>query len=136
MSDHERAGTLAVAISNAVVRLIADTTGRGPTRARTTIGRDHVLVLLGDTLTKGERRLAEGGFEDDVLRVRSRYQDVMRPRATAIVEELLGRRVVGFMSNNHLDPDLAAELFVLEPTDDASPVAVAEAEASPGETGT
>ncbi len=33
------------------------------------------------------------------------------------IEELTGRRVVGFMSN-HIDPDLAVEVFVLEPPAD------------------
>ena len=27
----------------------------------------------------------------------------------------MGRKVVGFMSDNHIDPDLAVEVFVLEP---------------------
>jgi uncharacterized protein YbcI len=31
------------------------------------------------------------------------------------IEELTGRKVIGFMSDNHLDPDLAVEVFVLEP---------------------
>lgn len=32
------------------------------------------------------------------------------------VEELTGRKVVGFMSDNHIDaPGLAVEAFVLEP---------------------
>jgi uncharacterized protein YbcI len=31
------------------------------------------------------------------------------------IEELTGRKVIGFMSDNHIDPDLAVEVFVLEP---------------------
>jgi uncharacterized protein YbcI len=34
------------------------------------------------------------------------------------VEEILGRKVIAFMSQVHFDPDLAAEVFVL---DGASP---------------
>jgi uncharacterized protein YbcI len=30
------------------------------------------------------------------------------------IEELTGRKVVGFMSDSHIDPDLAVEVFVLE----------------------
>ena len=33
----------------------------------------------------------------------------------AEIEALTGRKVVGFMSDNHVDPDLAVEVFVLEP---------------------
>jgi hypothetical protein len=37
-----------------------------------------------------------------------------------MVEELTDRDVVAFLSNNHIDPDLAVEIFVLAPiaTDD------------------
>jgi hypothetical protein len=34
------------------------------------------------------------------------------------VEEISGRRVSAFMSANHLEPDLAVEIFVLEPLAD------------------
>jgi hypothetical protein len=39
----------------------------------------------------------------------------MRADAINAVETISGRRVLAFMSNNHIDPDLAVELFVLEP---------------------
>ena len=130
MPERESGGVLALSISNAMVQLIADVTGRGPTKARTTIGRDHVLVMLRDTLTKGERKLAASGFRDEVLHIRHRYQEVLRPEATAMIEELLGRRVIGFMSDNHLDPDLAAEVFILEAADDGSQTRLAEADSA------
>ncbi len=31
------------------------------------------------------------------------------------IEQLTGRKVIGFMSDNHIDPDIAVEVFVLEP---------------------
>jgi hypothetical protein len=39
----------------------------------------------------------------------------MRADAISAVETISGRRVLAFMSNNHVDPDLAAEVFVLDP---------------------
>lgn len=39
-------GAAAQAISNAVVRLLRDYTGRGPTQAYTTITDSHVVVVL------------------------------------------------------------------------------------------
>jgi hypothetical protein len=30
-------------------------------------------------------------------------------------EELTARKVVGFMSDNHIDPDITVEVFILEP---------------------
>jgi uncharacterized protein YbcI len=32
-----------------------------------------------------------------------------------IVEEATGRKVIAYMSSIHVDPDLAVELFVLQP---------------------
>ena len=102
-------------VSKIMVRLMSEYTGRGPTKARTTIDGDLVVTLLRDTLTKGERRLAELGEIDTVLAGRRAFQRSMREEAGVAIGELLGRRVIAFMSDNHADPDLAVEVFVLEP---------------------
>ncbi|MEA2366996.1 MAG: hypothetical protein QOE69_2932 [Thermoleophilaceae bacterium] len=73
------------------------------------------MILLGDTLTKGERRLAENGKAQRVREVRHDYQMVMRDELVNAVETVIKRKVIAFMSDNHLDPDLAVEVFVLEP---------------------
>ena len=108
-------GELALAISTAVVRALASTTGRGPTKAKTTLGDNAVFVVLQDTLTRGERSLVEAGEGDAVLNLRRLWQKVMRTRCSRAIEELTGRTVVGFMSDNHIDPDIAVEVFILEP---------------------
>ena len=112
----ERArGSTAAAISNGAVGLLHEYTGRGPTKARTTINHDSVMILFGDSLTKAERTLAENGDGEVVLQMRHRFQEAMRADLIAIVETETGRKVVAFMSANHIDPDMAAEIFVLEP---------------------
>jgi uncharacterized protein YbcI len=105
----------AAQISREMVQLMRRATGRGPTKARTTIGRDHVLVMLQDTLTQGERNLVENGHDDQVQSLRSAYQELIKDEASAMIKRVLDRRVIGFMSANHLEPDLAAEVFVLDP---------------------
>jgi uncharacterized protein YbcI len=109
-------GSTASAISSAAVRMLHEYTGRGPTKARTTINRDTVMILLGDTLTKGERKLVEKGESDVVLQMRHRFQEAMRDDLIALVEIETERKVVAFMSANHIYPDMAAEVFVLEPS--------------------
>jgi uncharacterized protein YbcI len=116
-------GTTASAISNGAVRLFHEYTGRGPTKARTTINGDNVLILFGDVLTKGERMLAENGDAAAVLQMRHRFQDAMRGDLVGMVEGLVGRKVVAFMSANHISPDMAAEVFVLEPLADTEETA-------------
>jgi uncharacterized protein YbcI len=108
-------GQLSAAISNAVVQILARTTGRGPTQAKTTIGDNGIFVVLQDTLTVGERTLNEAGQGPAVLDLRRRWQRVMEEEISRKIEELTGRKVTGFMSDNHIDPDLAVEVFILEP---------------------
>jgi uncharacterized protein YbcI len=108
-------GALAARISNTVVRALARTTGRGPTKAKTTLGDNGIFVVLQDSLTRGEQNLTDAGEGEAVLDLRRRWQRVMRVELSREIEELTGRQVIGFMSDNHLDPDLAVEVFVLEP---------------------
>ena len=124
--DRAVRGQMLAAISSSAVQILADYTGRGPTKARTYLFEDLLVILLRDTLTKGEHRLYESGEGAFVLDARRRFQTAMQHDLTAMVENATGRTVIGFMSGNHLEPDLGAELFVLEPqpsTDTAAAVA-------------
>ena len=103
-------------ISTSAVQLLHEYTGRGPTKAKTLIDEDVVTILLADTLTKGERTLVEAGNSSRVLGLRHDYQLAMETDLVEIVERQLERKVMAFMSQNHIDPDLAVEVFVLEPT--------------------
>jgi uncharacterized protein YbcI len=111
-------GVLQAAISNAIVRLMHDYTGRGPTKARTTVSGDLVVCVLADALTKGERSLVADGRPEAVLRMRKVFQDTMRASIVGEVERLTGRSAIAFMSDNHFDPDYAAEIIILEPEAD------------------
>ena len=110
-------GPLTAAISNAVVGLLRDFTGRGPTQARTTIGSDTIVVILRDSLTKAERTLAERGQAVEVLAMRRAFQGTMREDLIAAVERLTHRTVEAFLSDNLYEPDVAVEIFLLKPLD-------------------
>jgi uncharacterized protein YbcI len=121
-------GEQAAAISKGMVTLMRKIAGRGPERARTTIGRDHVLVMFRETLTEGERNLVDAGKEEQVRAVRAAYQELLRADATKLIEETLYREVIGFMSANHFEPDVAAEVFILNPMEDTATEVPQEAE--------
>jgi uncharacterized protein YbcI len=104
-------------ISTSTVQLLREYTGRGPTKAKTVISEDLVTILVADTLTRGERKLVDNDDADEVLQLRHHYQRIMRAELVAVVERQLKRKVIAFMSQNHIDPDLAVEVFVLEPTE-------------------
>jgi uncharacterized protein YbcI len=108
-------GELAARISTTVVKALARTTGRGPTKAKTTLGDNGIFVVLQDSLTRGEQNLTDAGEGEAVLDLRRRWQRVMRVELSREIEDLTGRKVIGFMSDNHIDPDIAVEVFVLEP---------------------
>ncbi len=110
-------GSKAAAISNHVVRTMSAYTGRGPTKARTYISDDVVTVVLQDTLTKGERSLVGDDLDELVLTMRKAFQGTMRHDLINGIEEILGRKVIAFMSDNHIDPDVAVEVFVLAAPD-------------------
>lgn len=114
-------GSKSAAISNLTVRLMSQYTGRGPTRARTFINDDMVTVVLQDTLTKAELTLLEHDHAHTVLATRKTFQDVMGPDLVAGVEAVMGRKVLAFLSANHVDPDIAVETFVLAPPPDTTP---------------
>lgn len=108
-------GELSASIATMVVHVLNEHTGRGPTQARAHVNRDVITVLLRDTLTKGERRLVSDGHAPVVLHTRSIFQNIMRDKLVASVEDLTGRTVAAFVSANHIDPDIAVETFVLAP---------------------
>ena len=114
-------GSMAAAISNAVVGLLHEYTGRGPTTARTTIGGDAIVVTLRDSLTKAERTLAARGQALEVLAMRRAFQNTMRDDMIAAVEQLTGRGVEAFLSDNLHEPDVAVEIFLMAPSDGNRP---------------
>ena len=104
-------------INSGAVRILREYTGRGPTKARSVIDENSVTILFGDTLTAGERRLADSGKAESVLSMRHDFQMVMRDDLVKMVEDAIDRKVIAFMSANHIAPDMAVEVFVLEPAE-------------------
>lgn len=115
--QRQDSGSRAAAISNAVVQITSEYTGRGPTKASTTIADNLVVVVMAETLVKGERRLVEKGEGETVLALRKRSQLAMRTDLVAAVEGHTGRKVAAVMSDNHIDPDIAVEVFLLAPAE-------------------
>jgi uncharacterized protein YbcI len=96
------------------VGLFSKYVGRGPTKARTTIDGNLVVVVLRDGMTTAERNLVRAGREAEVQRLRRAFQETMQADLVATVERLTDGTVSAFMSANHSDPDVAAEIFVMD----------------------
>jgi uncharacterized protein YbcI len=110
----ERAlGEVRSEIASRIVQLQAGYYGKGPTKARTYVIDDLVVVVLEETFTKAERTLVERGEKDAIQQIRRRFQQQMADEFTAIVEQATGRAVRAFLSETNLEADIAVEIFLL-----------------------
>jgi uncharacterized protein YbcI len=113
--DLERHGEALAEITNGIVRLFAESYGRGPTRAKSYMLDDtYVVTVLRDTMTTVERTLADAGHGHEVRQVRLTFQEEMADSFKGVVEKALGRTVVSYHSQLLIDADIGFELFVLQ----------------------
>lgn len=108
-------GRLAVAISNMVGHVLREHTGRGPTQLRTHLSDQLISVVVRDALTQAEHTLVANGKSDVVLAARRAFNDTMRSDLIEGVEDLTGRHVIAYFSDNAIDPDIALKSFLLAP---------------------
>ena len=96
---------------------------------------DTIVSILRGGFTRVERTLVETGQTESVYQMRRSFQQAMEAEFRQVVEEATGRKVIAYMSSIHIDPDLAVELFVLEPleeVDDADAAPKSEGAGSDG----
>jgi uncharacterized protein YbcI len=110
-------GDVLTAISDGLVALLKEFYGRGPTRAKAYFQDDLVVCVLRGGFSRVEQTLLDGGRGAAVIEQRMEFQEVMRGRFEAVIEDATGHRVIGFMSGNQQDPDMMCEVFILAPTD-------------------
>jgi uncharacterized protein YbcI len=109
-----RAGEQLAAVTNGIVKLFHDYYGRGPTKAKSYILDDRIVIcVLEETMTKVELTLVENGHGDKVREVRLTFQESMADEFKACVEKNMGRSVLAYHSQLTLQPDLGFEFFVL-----------------------
>lgn len=125
-AEHRLAGSMAAELSRGVVKMVSRYTGRGPTRARATVNTNVILVVMEDTLTKGEQNLVAAGEQGAVRAMRRTYQQAMRSEAIEMVEAVTGRTVITGLSDIDVERNVAAEVFVLEPRSETGVAATAE----------
>lgn len=113
------------AISREIVVLLKDLTGRGPTKAKTYIHEDCVVLLLREGHTRSEATMFAGGGGRGVAQGRVDMSETIRGPLIEVIERHTSRKVVGFMSSSQQDPDLLSFVFVL----DSSPLLEAREEA-------
>ncbi len=108
-------GESLAAISNGLAHLHMRFYGRGPAQVKTHLVEDIVVCVLSDGFTTVERTLLARGEGAAVEAFRRTFQETMEEQFCEVVEEATGRRVRAYMSQVHVDPDVAVEVFMLEP---------------------
>jgi uncharacterized protein YbcI len=107
-------GQLLEQISNSIVGLYREGFGRGPTAAKTYVLDDLVICVLRDGLTQVERTLRDRGDAEFVRDMRLRFQSAVETDLRAAVEEATDRKVIAFLSQATVDPELMIEVFFLD----------------------
>jgi uncharacterized protein YbcI len=110
----ERHASIRQEISNAMVGLMKEFYGKGPTEAKTYINDQYIFCVMKGGLTRNEQTLLDRGEEMLVRQYRLRFQEAMADVTTESIERITGRRVLAYHSQIVFDPEHAVEFFVLD----------------------
>ena len=114
-AERPSGGALMTEISNRIVGMLREHYGRGPMKAKTYVLDDLVVCVLRDGFTAIEQTMMESGQPGRVVEMRREFQELMGRRYASMIEELTGSRVVAFLSQAHIDPDITLEVFIVDP---------------------
>jgi uncharacterized protein YbcI len=101
-------------ITNRIVGLMREHYGRGPIKAKTYVLDNLIVCVLSDGFTAIERTMMEGGEPNRILDMRRDFQRMMKTRYSEMIEQLTGRKVLAFLSQAHIEPDLTIEMFLMD----------------------
>jgi uncharacterized protein YbcI len=111
-------GSLLAAISTSIVKLVREHYGRGPIKAKTYALDDIVVcVMRGSGFTPLEKTMMESADSDRgerVVAMREDFQRLMSERYKDTIERLTGRKVLAFLSQAHIEPDITLEVFFID----------------------
>jgi uncharacterized protein YbcI len=108
-------GRLLAAISTRIVAILREHYGRGPTKAKTYALDDLIVVVMrGSGFTPLEQTIMDDGGAERVVAMRHEFQRLIADRYKQAIEALTGRKVVAFLSQAHIEPDLTIEIFFVD----------------------
>ena len=108
-------GKLLAQISTSIVGILREHYGRGPMKAKTYALDDIIVVVMrGSGFTPLEQTIMDSGQPGRVVAMREEFQHLMAERYTDMIEDLTGRKVVAFLSQAHVDPDITVEMFFVD----------------------
>jgi uncharacterized protein YbcI len=108
---------LLAAISTSIVAILREHYGRGPIKAKTYALDDLIVVVMrGSGYTPLEQTIMDAGHNggERVVAMRHQFQHDVTGRYKQAIEELTGRKVLAFLSQAHIEPDLTIEIFFID----------------------
>jgi uncharacterized protein YbcI len=117
-SESESTAEIAARISDEIAAIHRESYGESVRSVQTHIHDDFVVCVLDISLLTHEETLLEHDRGEESIRaVRREFQAAIAPTFGAAVEHMTGRRVIGFLSETHIDPPFSLEFFRLAPTE-------------------
>jgi len=107
-------GELNAAVTREVVRIHTAKLGRGPKKSFSFYNGNVLVTIMQQVTTHAEQNLAGFGEGEAVRELRRLFQGTMTDELKAAVEAVTRRRVVALLSDNHIEPDLAVQVFILD----------------------
>jgi uncharacterized protein YbcI len=110
-----KGGRLLAAISTSIVAILREHYGRGPMKAKTYALDDIIVVVMrGSGFTALEQTIMDSGEPERIVELREDFQRMMATRYKGTIEALTGRKVVAFLSQAHVEPDITMEIFFID----------------------
>jgi uncharacterized protein YbcI len=107
---------LLAAVTEAMIAFHERYYHRTPVSAKTLLlGGELLVCVLGGVYNDVEKTMIELQRAPIVHETRSAFQNALQHRFVAAIERLSGRKVLTFMSDHHVGPDIEIELFMLTP---------------------
>jgi uncharacterized protein YbcI len=109
-----RPDSIVATVSREIVAVLKESVGRGPTKAKTHLLDDCLVIVLREGHTRSEGTMLQGGARRVVAQGRVDLSEVIRGPLIEVVERNTGRKVVGFLPSSQQQPDLLSFIFVFE----------------------
>lgn len=109
-----RGGALNAALTDELVGIQTGYLGLGPATASTFHHGNTIVTLMHDALSKAEKILAQKGRASEVTEARGLFWQEMEADFRTAVEQITGQKVLAFLGGHHLEPDVAAAIFILD----------------------
>lgn len=101
-------------ISTEMVRAQKKYFGKGPEQAKSYILDDFLMIVMRGSQTVAEKTMVDFGQADRVRDFRQSFENEMTAQLTGMVEELTGRKVLGYQSQIIFEPEVVVELFFFD----------------------